>query len=353
MLRRILSEIPKLTGLVVGAEIEGDPSYDLAKTGAADAARVAGAAAKQTAKKTATKAKRQTRQARKVPGVARAEGRAKGAVASQSDLAIAGYDKLKADEVTAKLPELSQVDLAKVDLRELGELRRDLVGVELVVAGDRQVGLEATAPLAGPRRARRPGPCGPGGRLRSRSSVAVCWRADSRGAGGVGRAGLGDLEDGSPSMSASTTAGRLRDLLRSGQHLLLVVADRRGEIGRFVVPTGARNAPGTSRSRSRGPRWRGVLGVLEDLLLAAGAADRSNGALPSARPGRPRSRPRRARPGTGSAVAELLQALRTRSAWSRVSSRCARGRCDSSRAASWRSATAARARARARSRGPR
>jgi len=118
MLRRILSEIPKLTGLVVGAEIEGDPSYDLAKTGAADAARVAGAAAKQTAKKTATKAKRQTRQARKVPGVARAEGRAKGAVASQSDLPIAGYDKLKADEVTAKLPELSQVDLAKVDTYE-------------------------------------------------------------------------------------------------------------------------------------------------------------------------------------------------------------------------------------------
>src|SRR6478736_1874573 len=118
MLRRILSEIPKLTGLVVGAEIEGDPSYDLAKTGAADAARVAGVAAKQTAKKTATKAKRQTRQARKVPGVARAEGRAKGAVASQSDLPISNYDKLKADEVTAKLPELSQVDLAKVDTYE-------------------------------------------------------------------------------------------------------------------------------------------------------------------------------------------------------------------------------------------
>ena len=76
------SEIPKLTGAVVGAEIEGDPSYDLAKTGAADAGRVAGAAAKQAAKKGATKAKRQARQARKVPGVARAEGRVKGAVAS-------------------------------------------------------------------------------------------------------------------------------------------------------------------------------------------------------------------------------------------------------------------------------
>jgi len=118
MLRRILNEIPKLTGLVVGAEIEGDPSYDITKTGAADAGRVAGAVAKQTAKKATKKAKRQTRQARKVPGVARAEGRAKGAVASASDLPIAGYDKLKADEITSKLPELSQIDLAKVDTYE-------------------------------------------------------------------------------------------------------------------------------------------------------------------------------------------------------------------------------------------
>lgn len=118
MLRRILTEIPRLTGLVVGAEIEGDPSYELGRTGAADAARVGGAVAKQTAKRGATRAKRQARQARKVPGVARAEGRAKGAVASASDLPIAGYDKLNADEITAKLPELSQVDLAKVDTYE-------------------------------------------------------------------------------------------------------------------------------------------------------------------------------------------------------------------------------------------
>ncbi len=53
-----------------------------------------------------------------MPGVARAEGRAKGAVASASDLPIAGYDKLNADEIVAKLPELSQVDLAKVDAYE-------------------------------------------------------------------------------------------------------------------------------------------------------------------------------------------------------------------------------------------
>jgi hypothetical protein len=118
MLERILREIPKLTGAVVGADIEGDPSYDVTKTGAADAARATGKAAAKTARKTGAKAKRTTRQARKVPGVAQAEGQAKGAVASESDLAITGYDKLTADEIVAKLSDLSQIDLAKVDSYE-------------------------------------------------------------------------------------------------------------------------------------------------------------------------------------------------------------------------------------------
>jgi ferritin-like metal-binding protein YciE/Asp-tRNA(Asn)/Glu-tRNA(Gln) amidotransferase C subunit len=107
MLERIMRELPKLTAAVVGADVKGDPSYDVTKTGAADAAR-----------KTGAKAKRATRQARKVPGVAQAEGQVKGAVASQSDLAISGYDKLTAEEIVAKLSELSQIDLAKVDSYE-------------------------------------------------------------------------------------------------------------------------------------------------------------------------------------------------------------------------------------------
>ncbi len=118
MLERILREIPKLTGAVVGADIEGDPSYEITKTGAADAARATGKAAAKSARKTGAKAKRSTRQARKVPGVAQAEGQVKGAVASQSDLAIAGYDKLTAEEIVAKLSELSQIELAKVDSYE-------------------------------------------------------------------------------------------------------------------------------------------------------------------------------------------------------------------------------------------
>jgi ferritin-like metal-binding protein YciE len=116
MLERIMRELPKLTAAVVGADVKDDPSYDVTKTGAADAAR-----------KTASKAKRSTRQARKVPGVAQAEGQVKGAVASQSDLAIAGYDKLTAEEIVSKLSELSQIELAKVDSYERRHQNRTTV----------------------------------------------------------------------------------------------------------------------------------------------------------------------------------------------------------------------------------
>jgi hypothetical protein len=53
-----------------------------------------------------------------VPGVAKAEGEIKGAVASAEDLPIARYDKLTAEEIAARLAELSQIDLAKVDAYE-------------------------------------------------------------------------------------------------------------------------------------------------------------------------------------------------------------------------------------------
>jgi ferritin-like metal-binding protein YciE len=107
MLERVERELPKLAAAVVGAEVKGQPSYDIAKTGAADAVRAAG-----------TQAKRSARQARKVPGVARAEGRIKGAAASAEDLPIARYDELNADEIAGRLAELSQIDLAKVEAYE-------------------------------------------------------------------------------------------------------------------------------------------------------------------------------------------------------------------------------------------
>jgi ferritin-like metal-binding protein YciE len=118
MLARILRELPKLTDAVVRAEVDGKPSYDLATTGAGEAVRDAADATKGAARKASSATKRAARQGRKVPGVAQAEGQVKGAVASEDDLAIARYDTLTADEITARLPELSQIDLAKIDAYE-------------------------------------------------------------------------------------------------------------------------------------------------------------------------------------------------------------------------------------------
>ena len=127
MLDRLLKEIPRLTDAVARAEFDGQGSYDVTETGAADALREAGKTAKRTTRKGAGQAKRTARQARKVPGVARAEGTAKGAVASESDLAIADYDSLSADEIQAKLSELSQVDLAKVNAYERKNQNRSTI----------------------------------------------------------------------------------------------------------------------------------------------------------------------------------------------------------------------------------
>jgi len=118
MLAKVLREIPKLTDAVVRAEVKGNPSYDISTTGAADAVREAGEAAASTARRTNSRARRTARQARRVPGVAQAEGQIKGAVAGEDDLAITDYDKRTAGEIASKLPELSQVDLAKIDSYE-------------------------------------------------------------------------------------------------------------------------------------------------------------------------------------------------------------------------------------------
>jgi ferritin-like metal-binding protein YciE len=109
MLERLRQEIPRLTDAVVGAEAEGEPSYDVTRTGAADAVR--GTA----------------RQARKVPGVAQAEGEVKGAAASEDALAIARYDQRTADEIVKALPGLSQIELAKVDAYERKRENRSTV----------------------------------------------------------------------------------------------------------------------------------------------------------------------------------------------------------------------------------
>ena len=116
MLDRLLKELPHLTNAVARAEFDGNGSYDVTETGAAETLREVGGTAKRT-----------TRRARKVPGVARAEGTVKGAVASESDLAISKYDSLSVNEVQEKLSELSQVDLAKVNAYERKNQNRSTV----------------------------------------------------------------------------------------------------------------------------------------------------------------------------------------------------------------------------------
>jgi ferritin-like metal-binding protein YciE len=127
MLERIQQELPRLTEAVAAADLDGEGSYELTETGAADAIRDVADEAKQGARGAGASAKRTARQARRVPGVTQAEGAAKGAVASEEDLPISGYDSLNADDILAKLPELSQVDLAKVDVYERKEIGRKTI----------------------------------------------------------------------------------------------------------------------------------------------------------------------------------------------------------------------------------
>jgi ferritin-like metal-binding protein YciE len=119
---RVLEElrdiIPSLVADVVRSELQGVSTYDPSTTGAAREARKTERAAKGTARRAASEARRAGRELRKVPGVARAEGEVKGAVASEDDLPIPGYDKLNAEEIVKRLPELSQLDLAKIDAYE-------------------------------------------------------------------------------------------------------------------------------------------------------------------------------------------------------------------------------------------
>jgi ferritin-like metal-binding protein YciE len=120
MLARVMRELRPLSLAVVGADVDGDPSYDISETGAAETVKA-------STRKAAAGTKRTARKARAVPGVAQLEGELKGAVASTEDLAIARYDQLTAEEIAGKLSELSQIDLAKVDAFERKNENRSTV----------------------------------------------------------------------------------------------------------------------------------------------------------------------------------------------------------------------------------
>ncbi|MGH2863813.1 MAG: DUF892 family protein [Solirubrobacteraceae bacterium] len=138
MLQRLLREIPRLTDAVLTAELDGEGSYQLGDTGAADALRDAGQAITDTAQTAQSHARQTARRARKVPGVARAEGQVKGIVASNGDLAIARYDELTAHEIVEKLPGLSQIELAKVETYERRHQKRSTVLAKIQVLKARE-----------------------------------------------------------------------------------------------------------------------------------------------------------------------------------------------------------------------
>ncbi|HEX5859707.1 MAG TPA: DUF892 family protein [Microbacterium sp.] len=92
MLERVTRELPQLTDAVVRADVKGEHDFDVTETGTADAARTTGRKAASAARKTTASAKRQSRQARKVPGVVRAEGTLKGAASSPAGVPIRAND---------------------------------------------------------------------------------------------------------------------------------------------------------------------------------------------------------------------------------------------------------------------
>jgi ferritin-like metal-binding protein YciE len=168
MLATLLDELPRLAEAVVRAEVQGERSFDLTTTGAAQAAQQATRAARRTAQRGAETARetaparaRSTRRTAKktaqpagattrrsatrgrattarstAPAAPEAATPAEPATAgaraavtapAASELPIARYDALTADEVTERLRSLSQQDLATVEAYERANQGRQTV----------------------------------------------------------------------------------------------------------------------------------------------------------------------------------------------------------------------------------
>ncbi|MCP9491916.1 MAG: ferritin-like domain-containing protein [Solirubrobacteraceae bacterium MAG38_C4-C5] len=103
-MRELRDLIPALTAGLVRESVHGEHVFDTGTTGAADMARMVASKAVDAA--------------RSVPGVAAAEGEAKGAVADEDDLPISGYDDLTAAKLLPRIDKLTQVQLGLVDAYE-------------------------------------------------------------------------------------------------------------------------------------------------------------------------------------------------------------------------------------------
>lgn len=189
MFDAVMAELPALADAVRDA-LSGEGSYDPTTTGAAQAVEKAASGAKEgaskatssaktgaskakssvkenagkaktgarkSASKASGQAKSTARNARKVPGVAKAEGAAKGAMANEDDLPIAKYDTLTAEQVAGQLAGLSQIDLAKISSYERAHADRTtitdrletLTGDEPWPGYDEQTVAEITKALGG------------------------------------------------------------------------------------------------------------------------------------------------------------------------------------------------------------
>ena len=127
MLNRIMREVPKLTDAVVGADIEGRGTYELSRTGAADATREVARQGKQAVRKTQPRAKRTAQPARTARSGPAAERQRKRSAGAEEQLPIPRYRSLNREEILNELSELSQSDLAKIDSFERNHENRAAV----------------------------------------------------------------------------------------------------------------------------------------------------------------------------------------------------------------------------------
>jgi ferritin-like metal-binding protein YciE len=105
MLARVMQEIPKLTDAVVGADVNGRDTYDITKTGAADATRAA-------ARSGTAKAKATTRKAGRKTGVSEP---------------WQGYDNLTVEEIADRLSRAT--DAKAREVRTYERAHKDRAGV--------------------------------------------------------------------------------------------------------------------------------------------------------------------------------------------------------------------------------
>ncbi len=117
MLDRLMGELPALADAVLDAEAPARRSRRSSKAGTPRAKRGAGKKVRKAPRRRSESAKR-TARSRRAAGATRADGQIKAATAPDPDLPIANYANLPAPEILERLPELSQIELAKVDSYE-------------------------------------------------------------------------------------------------------------------------------------------------------------------------------------------------------------------------------------------